>query len=112
RPLLRVDRERRHHVVFSPGTTHSPPVVMHQHVVMSAQQYPVRDVGAAVIPFPLVDVMGLGPAGRAVRAGEPASAVAGREPDALAMGEQPLRSAYIDDLTVGVEFDRDDSRRA
>lgn len=43
-----------------------PVVVVKKHVVVSAEQYAVGQVSFAVVACPLVDVMGLGPAGRSV----------------------------------------------
>lgn len=79
---------------------------------MSAEQHPVRDVGAAAVAVPVVDVVRLAPGRRAFASGKPASAVARGERDALSRREEALVATDIERLTVLVEEDRHQSGRA
>src|SRR4051794_37667482 len=88
--LHRVDRSRRNDEVVGTHSGHPPAVVVHEQMMMSAEQYPVSDVGSAVIPLPLVDVMRLGPPRWPIAVGEPAATIAGGESDSLPVSEQPL----------------------
>ena len=73
--------------------------------MVPAQQNTVRDVGAAVFSMPGHDVVRLAPGGRSLAAGEPASAVARGQADALSGGEQALVAPDVDHLAAGVEVD-------
>jgi hypothetical protein len=74
------------------------------HVVMSAQEDAVGNIGSAALR-PFVDVVGLGPGDGPVAAGEPASSIPGRERDALPCGEGSLGSSDVENLTALVELD-------
>src|SRR5690554_2657181 len=84
-----------------------PVVVVEEHVVVSAQQDPVREVGVAVISGPLVDVVGFGPGGGPVTVWPPAPTVPGGQADALPSCVQALLPPEVDALPVGIEGDRD-----
>ena len=65
-----------------------PAVVVHEHVVVSAEEDSAPEVGLAVIPMPVVDVVGFPPARWSVAAGDEASAVSG--------GEEALFAAEVE----------------
>ena len=90
RALGGVERSRRDRRVVRPVARDAPALVVHEQVMVPAQQNTVRDVGAAVFSMPGHDVVRLAPGGRSLAAGEPASAVARGEADALSGGEQAL----------------------
>ncbi len=71
---------------------------------------PSGNVGSALMSHEFVDVMRLGPAGRSIASGESTTAVASGQADPLSSGEEPLFAPDVDDLTVGVEPDRDHAR--
>jgi hypothetical protein len=80
-------------------------VVVHQQVVVPAQQHAVGQVGSPT-PAPHHDVMRFAPGRWSIATGETASAVACGQSDPLSCGEQPLFAPDIDDLPGGVEHDR------
>jgi hypothetical protein len=80
-------------------------IVVQEHVVVSAQKDPVRQVRQAVISGPLVDVVGLRPAGRGVAVAPHASAVARRQSSLLPRGEEAALAPQIDDVSVLAERD-------
>ena len=77
-----------------------PPVVVHKHVVMSAQQDPVVNIRFAVISFPLFSVVSFCPRWRSLALGEPASTISGCKTDALSSSEVPLISSEIENAAV------------
>ena len=80
-------------------------VVVHEHVVMSAEQHSIGKVGRAASPE-LVDVVHLTPAGGPIAVGGEASAIAGGDRGALPAVMQSLRPTEVERLTVIVEEDR------
>ena len=69
------------------GADDVPVVVVEEHVVSSAEEDSVGDVGFAGVALPGVDVVGFAPGWWAVAVGEAASAVPNCESDALSFGE-------------------------
>lgn len=104
---LRVDAGGRCEPVFVVVAGDVPAVVVEEQVVVSAEEDSVVDVGAAVISFPVLDVVGFGPGGWAVASGSHASAVSGGQCDALTVGEESLFAPDVDGLAVGVDGDGD-----
>jgi len=79
-----------------------------EQVVMSAEEDSGGDIGAAAIPFPVLDVVGFAPGGWALTAGEAASTVAGSQCDALAGAEEAAFAAEIQRLAGLAERQRRD----
>jgi len=77
-----------------------PPVVVHKHVVMSAEQDPVVDIRFAVVSFPLFNMVSFCPRWRSIALGEPASTISGCKTDALSSIEVPLISSEIENAAV------------
>lgn len=70
----------------------------------SAEQHAVGEVGAAA-GCPRTHVLGFGPAGGSIAAGEDAAAVAVRQCHALPGGEESLLSPDVEHLAVTAEDD-------
>jgi hypothetical protein len=77
-----------------------PVVVVHEQVMVSAEQDPVFKIGFAVVAPPVIDVVGFGPRRRPFTIGENATAVSGGEGDLLVAGEETLFPPQVQGLPV------------
>jgi len=73
--------------------------------MMPAEQNPVRNVCGAVIPIPLLDVVGFAPRWRSFAPAEAATTISCGEGDALGSGEHPLFATNVEWLKVVVKHD-------
>lgn len=85
--LFRVDIRRGYQPILRVLSDDLPVIVVHEHVVMAAQQYPVGNVGVSAVSLPVPDVVGFRPAGRPVAPREHASAIPRSQRDLLVRGE-------------------------
>ena len=90
------------------GAGDFPAVVVHEHVVVSAEQDSAVCVRRAVVSNPVVDMVGFAPAGWSVAVAELAAAVAGGDGYCLSAAEESVFPAEVEDLALGVELDGDD----
>jgi hypothetical protein len=107
--LLRVYASGRCQVIGGSVAVDFPAVIVEDEVVSSAKQDAVRNVRAAVVPGPLVDVVRFAPCGWPVAARGHAASIAGGHADALPFGEETLVTADVDALSVVVETEGDGS---
>ena len=84
-----------------------PAVVVQEHVVVAAQKNAVVDVGGAVVAFPVLDVVSLGPTGRRQAVGPPAASITRSECNALSRTVKTLLTAEVQDVVVLVDCDGD-----
>jgi hypothetical protein len=84
--------------IADPVASDLPPIVVHEHVVMSTQKYSAFEIGLAVVSMPVVNMVCFAPTGRSVASGEQASAVSGRKRDTLAGGEEALFAADVEGI--------------
>lgn len=101
--LLQVFRAGRLQPVLVPVTQDLPVVVVQEHVVVSAQEYPVAGIRSATVA-PLGDVVDFAASGRLRATWEDAPAVANRDRESLRGAEESLRATEVDDLLPAVEL--------
>ena len=82
-----------------------PVVVVQDHVVASAKEYAVGDVGFAVVLLPVINMVRFSPGGGSVAVWPDTTAVTDPDADALFLGEESLFASDVDALPVIIESD-------
>ena len=77
--------------------------VVNVHVVIATEKYSVSDVRFALVSSPLPKMVGFRPGDGFVTTGISASAISYAESDSLAVGEESLLAAHVEEFAVVVE---------
>jgi hypothetical protein len=101
--LSDIHGSRRNERVLGTVSVYFPAVIVQQEVMVPTEQNPVRNVCGAVIPIPLLDVVGFAPRWRSFATAEPATTISCGEGDALGSGEHPLFATNVERLKAFVE---------
>jgi len=98
RSLAWIDVDGRNEPILLAVPSDFPVVVVHEHVVMAAEQHPESCVSAPFVASPVLAMMCFTPGRRALAFGKDATAVARGERYALPIREQSFASTYVQRL--------------